>query len=63
MAHRHRPRTTVDWPFRHCVRPDHCTQGAHGNIVRIDVCGCGAIRRTNINQQHVERGQWEPERE
>jgi hypothetical protein len=31
---------------------------AHGNICVVDTCRCGAQRRTNVNQIHVERGPW-----
>jgi hypothetical protein len=31
---------------------------AHGGIVEIDVCSCGAERRTNVNGLHRERGSW-----
>jgi hypothetical protein len=31
---------------------------AHGNICVIDTCSCGAVRKTNINGNHIERGPW-----
>lgn len=31
---------------------------AHGGVCEVETCRCGATRRTNVNQQHVERGQW-----
>lgn len=32
---------------------------AHGCITVWDYCSCGAVRATNVNQSHIERGQWE----
>lgn len=57
--HRHQKRVEQDVPFRHCVSPDKCTPASHGNIMRIVVCRCGAVRLENINQQHIETGHWE----
>lgn len=31
---------------------------AHGNVCHIDTCQCGAVRFTNINGTHSERGRW-----
>lgn len=48
--------------FSGCVAPYACNPSSHGNITIIDTCSCGATRRTNINQNHQERGAWvEPE--
>jgi hypothetical protein len=55
--HKHYPKTSTDRMFAGPVRLSE-NRAAHGNIVRIDVCSCGAKRRTNINQQHRERGTW-----
>lgn len=33
-------------------------RAAHGNVCCIDVCACGAHRRTNVNGNHAERGPW-----
>jgi hypothetical protein len=41
-----------------CARPSQCVPEAHGNIVRIDICACGAVRRLNVNGQHVESSGW-----
>lgn len=55
--HRHRPKVSEDRCYAGPVaRPEN--RAAHGNIVRVDVCACGAVRRTNINGRHVERGPW-----
>ena len=57
MAHRHRPKTSIDrcycGPVAH---PEN--RAAHGNIVVIDTCACGATRATNVNGNHIERGPW-----
>ena len=59
MMHTHRaiPKKSHDRCFSGAVRLAE-NQAAHGNICRHDVCRCGATRRTNINQMHVERGPW-----
>lgn len=56
-THRHRPAHSVDRPYSGPVASPE-NPAAHGNIVRIDTCRCGAQRRSNINQTHVERGPW-----
>lgn len=33
-------------------------RAAHGNIMRSEVCRCGAERHVNINGRHVEQGVW-----
>ena len=55
--HRHRPATSVDRCYTGPVKQPQ-NQAAHGNICVIDTCRCGAERRTNVNQNHVERGAW-----
>lgn len=59
--HRHRAKPAL-WQIRGFSGPipgARQNQAAHGNIVEIDTCSCGAVRRTNVNQQHIERGPWE----
>ncbi len=48
---------TVGWT--HCVAARNCSGASHGCVTHVDECRCGAIRRTEVNQQHVERGTWE----
>jgi hypothetical protein len=55
--HQHRAATSIDRCFAGPVA-ERENPAAHGNIVQIDTCRCGAERRTNINQQHIERGAW-----
>jgi len=47
-----------------CVTPNRCAhdpgrQCAHGAVVRVDICLCGAIRKTEINGRKRNRGTWE----
>jgi len=59
MKHQHRAikdqQRTVGYsvPVAHPGNP-----AAHGNICQVDKCRCGATRHTNVNQHHIERGQW-----
>lgn len=55
--HTHRTIKSEDFAFSGPVAQP-ANQAAHGNICRVDTCRCGATRRTNINQRHIERGQW-----
>jgi hypothetical protein len=42
-----------------CVSPDTCKGArAHGNVIYVDLCRCGATRRTEVNQTHETRGAW-----
>jgi len=60
-THRHRPveseSRTVGWT--HCVVPGGCSGAAHGGVVHVDACSCGATRKTERNGRHVGRGPWE----
>lgn len=55
--HRHKMKTRAVQPFCGAVT-DLQNAAAHGNVCEVDVCGCGAVRRTNRNGVHVERGLW-----
>lgn len=33
-------------------------RAAHGGICYVDTCSCGAVRKTNSNGRHEERGRW-----
>jgi len=37
-----------------------CEPGAHGNVIRISRCRCGALRRENINGRFRESSGWFP---
>jgi hypothetical protein len=61
--HRHRPKKTVEYGFTGPVTAETSgyyaqNQRAHGNICVVATCSCGATRRTNVNQWHIERGRW-----
>lgn len=59
--HQHRPlkKAQREIPYRGPVAKGSAQNPmAHGNICVIDVCSCGASRRTNVNGPHVERGPW-----
>ena len=65
MKHQHRAirSQSKDRGWSHCVTPARCAahaarQDAHGNIVRVDVCACGATRETEINLQSRNYGEW-----
>lgn len=62
--HRHRVKTFYDRVWSYCVSPVRCAdlptrQAAHGNIVRVEVCRCGATRQTEINGHQMNRGAWD----
>ncbi len=49
----------IEFGFQGCVaRPGHCNPASHGNIQRVDLCACSATRKSNINQQFKEFGDW-----
>jgi hypothetical protein len=46
------------------AKPQKIVEGAHGGIVYVYACNCGATRRVNRNSTFEERGPWvEPEPE
>ena len=65
MRHQHKAikAKSRDIGWSHCVAPDYRSQtirhhDAHGGIVRIDVCSCGATRETEINMFAKNYGEW-----
>jgi len=56
--HTHRVDTLTVRPFFGGVSSARPNPAAHGNITVHDRCCCGATRLTNVNQMHIERGQW-----
>ena len=56
--HTHQVSESRDWRYSGPVQGSTPNEAAHVNIVRIDVCLCGAERHTNINGLHVEQGEW-----
>lgn len=59
--HEHAAIESRDVGFTGPVNNDERNEAADGNITRIERCACGAERRTNINQRHVESGEWSVE--
>lgn len=62
-THRAVASKSKDYCWSNCVTPECCAanpqrQRAHGNIVRHDVCICGAIRETEINGGRTNYGPW-----
>lgn len=58
--HRHRPSRTTTHGWGQCVAPrvPH-SAAAHGCVIQIDYCECGAIRRRELNGRREVRGPWE----
>lgn len=64
-GHRHRaiPDRSKEYLWTSCVTPRECAaswrrQAAHGNIVIVDFCSCGATRRSELNAGLVNYGPW-----
>ena len=47
-----------EWGYVTCVAIHDCNPVAHGNIVVVEECQCGAERHTNRNSGQSEQGQW-----
>lgn len=69
MTHTHKAiaRKSQDRVWTHCITPRQCAadplrQAAHGNIMVIDHCSCGAIRYSEHNGR-VNYGPWITESE
>lgn len=67
-AHRHKAiqAHSKDYGWTTCVTPAECAarperQDAHGNIVIVDVCSCGATRQAESNGGRVNFGPWSGE--
>ena len=57
MAHRHQVKTSATYGYNGSVaQPEN--RAAHGGVVHVDTCSCGAVRKTNSNGRHVERSTW-----
>ena len=57
-THRAIPGKSIDRGYHGTIPGATENRAAHGNICRTDYCRCGALRNSNINQQHIERGPW-----
>ena len=60
--HRCRKQVTIMIvPFDgNCADPGRCNPRAHGGTTTVDLCACGAKRRTNRTGEQIERGGWWP---
>ncbi len=61
MTHKHRavPGKDRDRCWMECIAPHEShSERAHGNIVREDVCACGATRLSEINGGATVYGPW-----
>ena len=63
MDHRHKAIKSMrkESAWQYCVAPDKCKgndETAHGNIVREDVCLCGAVRLSEVNGGRTNFAQW-----
>jgi hypothetical protein len=68
MKHEHKAiaNASKDKGWTTCVTPQECAahpqrQDAHGNIVRLDTCQCGATRESEINGSRTNYGAWKGE--
>lgn len=55
--HRHKAEKSIDRPYMGPVATRE-NRAAHGGICVVEICACGATRRTNINGNHAEAGKW-----
>lgn len=60
MEHRHRAKGTAEIRcYRGSVAPaGRENRAAHGCVEEVARCRCGAIRRRNLNNGHVESSGW-----
>ena len=56
--HRHTPRTTITRCFSGPIPGAKENRVAHGNVVHVATCSCGATRSTNVNGGQREQGRW-----
>ena len=66
MPHQHKapPGKTEHRTWTYCVTPVECAanplrQCAHGNLLIIDTCSCGAVRYGERNQCRTIYGPWQ----
>lgn len=57
-THRHRSKISRDSAFFGSIVSAKPNPKAHGGHTITDTCTCGAVRMTNINGNHMERGKW-----
>ena len=59
-THRHRAKHEKVRCYSYPIPGARYNPAAHGNIMVVRTCSCGAIQRVNENQGYVERGPWDP---
>ena len=59
-GHVHAPAASSLKAFLKCAAPneEECVEAAHGGVMHVDVCSCGARRMRNARQGHLEEGAW-----
>lgn len=57
-GHKHRVKETRTYGYRGSIASARYEPRAHGGVLHVDVCACGAKRETNANGQFEERGRW-----
>lgn len=62
-GHHHAAVSSNDRCWTNCITPKKCAkdplrQSAHGNIVRTEVCRCGAMREIEINSVCLNYSTW-----
>ncbi len=57
-THRHQAVTEQTVGYRHCVAGTRCHPVAHGGVMFVERCACGAVRETNSNAGQLERSGW-----
>lgn len=59
MSHKHKTRETRTVGYSHPVGPpERQDQRAHGGVMHLDTCSCGAERKTNSNGRYSETTGW-----
>lgn len=56
--HRHKVKTTDTYGYSAPIQGARYEPRAHGAVVHVDRCACGARRATNSNGVFQERGPW-----
>jgi len=57
-THKHKVYQTTERPFFNCINPNHCNPAAHGGVILLRKCKCGAIKEILVNGKHVETSLW-----
>lgn len=57
-GHRHRIKSTRTYCYRGSIAGAREERRAHGGVLHVDECSCGAKRETNANGYWQEKGRW-----